>query len=67
MRTMSNTVTCPTCGGVAVVTLVEDVRRTPASEGHSVDFDCGNGCPVPSEPVQLRLWAHARAIGYDHN
>lgn len=64
MKTTSNTTTCPTCGGVAVVTLTEDSRTSPASEGHSVDFDCANGCPVPSEVVQLRLWAKARASSY---
>lgn len=60
MRTMARTVSCPTCGRPATITLYEQIDPVGGTEGHQIEFSCSNSRHSLSEPDKLRLWAADR-------
>jgi hypothetical protein len=59
MHTLTRSITCPTCGHSATITLFEDVDPVRGSEGHQIKLQCSNPerHPEPSEVEKLRVWA----------
>jgi hypothetical protein len=59
MHTSTRSVTCPTCGHPATITLSEDVDPVRGTEGHSIKLQCSNPQRhrEATEVEKLRVWA----------
>jgi hypothetical protein len=64
MQTLTSSVTCPTCGFPATITLSEDIDPVSGTECHAIRLHCAN--PLrhrqATEVEKLRVWALNHAL-----
>ena len=63
MQASSKSVSCPTCGLPATITLSERIDPVRHTEGHAIALSCQSNHDRPDEPALLKLWAAVHRVG----